>query len=313
MKIGIVGAGAVGSSAAYAMVLRGVGSEIVLVDLNTKLAEAQAQDMVHATPFARPVPVWAGGYVDLVDAAVVVLSAGVSQRPGETRIELLDRNAAVFQAIVPQVLHYAPKAILLVATNPVDIMTHIATKISGLPAHRVIGSGTVLDTARFQALLGQHLGISPRSVNAQVLGEHGDSEVLHWSGAMAGGLPVRAFAAQVRMALTDSQMTIIDEGVRHAAYRIIDGKGATYYGIGAGLARIVQAFLNDDRSVMTVSIVSADIEGVKDVSLSLPRILGSQGVVHDVYPDLSPEEATALRASAQLIKDATMSVALFKG
>ena len=231
---------------------------------------------------------------------------------GRGKPELLDRNAAVFQVIVPQVLHYAPKAILLVATNPVDIMTHIATRISGLPARRVIGSGTVLDTARFQSLLGQHLGISPRSVHAQVLGEHGDSEVLHWSGAMAGGLPVRAFAAQVRMALTDSLIFQIDEGVRRAAYSIIEGKGATYYGIGAGLARIVQAILNDDRSVMTVSMVSPEIEGVTDVALSLPRIIGANGIEHDIYPELSAAEATALRASAEIIKTATRSIALFK-
>ncbi|NBC32326.1 MAG: L-lactate dehydrogenase [Alphaproteobacteria bacterium] len=312
MKIGIIGAGAVGSSAAYAMALRGVGSEIILVDLDEKLAQAQAQDIIHATPFAHPVPIRAGGYETLAGARIVILSAGVSQRPGETRIQLLDRNAAVFQKIVPEVLHYAPEAILLVATNPVDIMTHIATRIAGLPAHRVIGSGTVLDTARFQSLLGQHLGISPRSVNAQVLGEHGDSEVLHWSGAMAGGLPVRAFAAQVRMALTDSLMARIDESVRRAAYWIIEGKGATYYGIGAGLARICQAIQNDDRSVMTVSLVNGDIEGVRDVALSLPRILGARGVVQDIYPELSAAEAAALRNSAEIIKDATMSIALFR-
>lgn len=308
MKIGIVGAGMVGTSAAYAMVMRGVGAEIVLVDLNEKLAVAQAQDIVHATPFAYPILVRAGGYGDLAGASVVVLSAGVSQKPGETRIQLLDRNAAVFQTIIPQVLEVAPDAVLLVATNPVDIMAQIATRISGLPRARVIGSGTILDTARFRTLLGEHLGISPRSVHAYVLGEHGDSEVLWWSGARAGAISVRAFAAQVRMPITDSVMQTIDEKVRRAAYYIIEGKGATYYGIGAGLARIAQAVLNDDRSVLTVSIVEEEVAGVSTIALSLPRIVGAAGVLTTIDPTLEQAERDALQASAKVLKHVASSV-----
>ncbi|MCB9949040.1 MAG: L-lactate dehydrogenase [Rhodospirillaceae bacterium] len=308
MKIGIVGAGAVGSTAAYAMVLRGVGSEVVLVDRNEALARAQAQDIVHATPFASPIQVRAGDYEALAGAGIVVLSAGVGQRPGETRIQLLDRNAEVFRAVIPQVLAVAPDAILLVATNPVDVMTQAALSISGLPRARVIGSGTILDTARFRALLGEHLGVSPRSVHAYVLGEHGDSEVLHWSGARAGAMSVRAFAAQVRMPLTDAVMAGIDEAVRRAAYRIIDGKGATYYGIGAGLARIAQAILADDRSVMTVSTLNDEVEGVADVALSLPRIVGAAGILQDMQPDLDDGERDALRRSAETLKAAVESM-----
>ena len=308
MKIGIVGAGFVGSTAAYALVLRGVGSEIVLTDRNEALARAQAQDIVHATPFADPIQVRAGGYDDLGDAGIVVLSAGVGQRPGETRIQLLDRNAEVFQDIIPRVLAVAPDAILLIATNPVDVMTQVALKVSGLPRARVIGSGTVLDTARFRALLADHLGISPRSVHAYVLGEHGDSEVLHWSGARAGATSVRAFAAQVRMPLTDAVMVRIDEAVRRAAYHIIDGKGATYYGIGAGLARIAQAILADDRSVITVSTINDDIEGVRDVALSLPRIVGRAGILQDMQPQLDDGEHAALRRSAETLKGAVNSL-----
>ena len=310
MKIGIVGAGQVGASTAYAMVLRGVGSEIHIVDLNARLAEAQAQDISHAAPFANPVRVYASDYAALDGAGIVVLSAGVAQRPGETRIELLDRNAAVFGKVIPQVLANAPDAVLLVATNPVDIMTAIATRISGLPPSRVVGSGTILDTARFRALLGTHLGIAPQSVHAFVLGEHGDSEFLNWSGAMAGGLPVRDFAAQMRVALTQEVRDRIDDGVRRAAYRIIEGKGATYYGIGAGLARLSQAIRDNERTVMTVSTVNPDIEGIKDVALSLPRVVGASGVVADLSPSLDDEERHALRHSAEVLKAAGDGVAV---
>jgi len=197
MKIGIVGSGFVGSTAAYAMVLQGVGSEFVLVDINRKLADAHAQDILHATPFAHPARVAAGDYEDLKGADIVVIAAGVAQKPGETRLQLLERNAQVFADVVPKVCQNAPNAILLIATNPVDVMTQVATRLSGLPPERVIGSGTILDTARFRALLGEYLGVSPQSVHAYVLGEHGDSEVLIWSEARVGGVSVFDFAKQI--------------------------------------------------------------------------------------------------------------------
>jgi len=310
MKIGIVGTGFVGSSAAYAMVMRGVGSEIVLVDLNEEMALAQAQDIVHATPFAAPIAVRAGHYDDLKEAAIVVLTAGVSQHPGETRLQLLDRNAAVFKSIIPNVLAAAPDAILLIATNPVDVMTQVAANVSGLPPQRVIGTGTILDTARFRALLGDHLGISPHSIHAYVLGEHGDSEVLAWSGTMVANVPINAFAAQVRAAMTKQVRARIDEGVRHAAYTIIEGKGATYYGIGAGIARLVHAILGNEHALFTTSIVNKDIEGVSDVALSIPRVIGSRGVICDIFPDLNTEEHDALRRSAEILKQAVNSLSL---
>lgn len=310
MKVGIVGAGFVGSAAAFAMALRGVGSEIVLIDRNESLARAQAQDIVHATPFAEPVAVRAGSYRDLDGAAVVILTAGVSQRPGETRMELLGRNAEVFKAIIPEVRAAAPDALLVVATNPVDVMTQVACRVAELPPGRVIGSGTILDTARFKSLLGEHLGISSQSVHAYVLGEHGDSEVLTWSNAMAGNIPINTFAAQVRAALTADVRARIDRGVRHAAYSIIDGKGATYYGIGGGLSRLVRAILGNEMSLFTVSIVTPDVDGVTDVALSLPRIIGAQGVVTDLSPDLDEEERKALRRSAEILKDAISQVSI---
>ena len=309
-KIGIVGAGFVGSTAAYAMVMRGVGSDIVILDLNRALAEAQAADIVHAVPFAHSTVVRAGDYADLAGADIVVLSAGVSQKPGETRIQLLGRNAAVFGAIIPHVLEVTPEAILVVATNPVDVMTEIAQRISGLPASRVIGSGTILDTARFRSLLAAHLQVSPQSVHAQVLGEHGDSEVLQWSEAMVGGLAVEAFAAQSRVALTAAVKAEIDQAVRGAAYSIIAGKGATYYGIGAGLARLAQAILTDERSVHTVSIVTPAADGFPETAYSLPRVIGRPGVIDTLHPHLTEREATDLRRSADLLAQLVASVDL---
>jgi L-lactate dehydrogenase len=303
MKVGIVGAGMVGSAAGFALALGGGASEIVLVDIDTARAGAEAEDISHAVPFARPVTVRSGGYGDLAGAGVVILAAGVSQQPGESRLALLGRNAEVFRSVVGEVLRAAPETILLVATNPVDIMTHVATRLSGLPPARVIGSGTILDTARFRSLLGAHLGISPHSVHAYVLGEHGDSEVLAWSSARAGATPIRAFAAQVGAPVTDDVAARIDSGVRRAAYRIIEGKGATWHGIGAGLARIVRAIAGNEQAVLSVSMLTAEVAGLRDVALSLPRIVGRNGIAADLMPDLDAAEHRALAASARLLRE----------
>ena len=302
MKIGIVGAGMVGSAAGYAIALKGTVSQITFVDYNADLARAQAQDIAHAVPFASSTVVRAGDYDALKGASLVILAAGVGQKPGESRLQLLARNAEVFRTIIDKVLTAAPDAILIVATNPVDIMTQIATRLSGLPPERVIGSGTILDTARFRYLIGQHLGIAPQSVHAYVLGEHGDSEVLAWSSARAGALSVKEFAAQMHSPLTENVKSEIDDGVRNAAYTIINGKGATWYGIGAGLERLVRAVLRDEQCVQSVSIVTPKVEGVTDVALSIPRIVGAAGVVADLFPELDDAEHEALGASARLLK-----------
>ncbi len=303
-KIGIVGCGMVGGATADALVLRGIASEIVLVDRDRERAEAEEQDVLHATPFAHPTRLRAGDFRDLEGAAVVVLAAGVAQRPGETRLELLDRNAAVFEEIVPAVLKHAPDAILLVATNPVDIMTLIALRASGLPATRVIGSGTILDTARFRTLLGEHFAVAPQSVHAYVLGEHGDSEVLCWSSARIGTLSLVRFAETVGRPLDVTARQRIDDGVRRAAYRIIRGKGATWFGIAAGLARIVRAVVADEQAVLTVSGWSSGLEGVPAICFSLPRILGRGGIRETLLPELSAEERTALAGSATTLLEA---------
>ncbi len=302
MKVGIVGAGMVGSAAGFALVLRRMANEIVFVDVNEALAQSQAEDILHATPVTSPAKVVAGGYEAIAESAIVILACGVSQRPGETRLQLLERNEAIFADVALRVAAHAPDAIILVASNPVDLMTHFVTGLGSFPPHRVIGSGTILDTARFRALLGETFGVSAQSVHAYVLGEHGDSEVLLWSGAKIGGLPLNDFAAQHGTALTDELRTTIDEGVRRAAYRIIQGKGSTYYGIGAGLARIVQAIRNDERTVLTVS--NSDVPGFSDVSVSLPRIVGAGGVIETLQPLLDRDEETALARSVNTLKRA---------
>ena len=307
MKVGIVGSGLVGSTAAYAMVMRGIGREIVLVDLNEKRARAEAADILHAAPFAEPVLVRAGGYADLAGSRVVILTAGVSQRPGETRLQLLGRNAAVFRDIVPNVLRHAPNAILLVATNPVDIMTHLAARYAaafGVPSSRVLGSGTTLDTARFRALLSQHMGVDPKHIHGYVVGEHGDSEVLTWSLVTVGAVRLEDFCEHEDLCVDDDVMARIDRLVRNAAYEIIDGKGATYYGIGSALARIVEVILGDQRSVLTVCTPIEAVEGVRDVTLSLPSLVGGEGVITQLPLMLSKHEHELLHASAQVLRKA---------
>ena len=300
MKIGIIGCGFVGSSGAFAIALDGAATELILVDLNSDLANAHAEDILHATPFSEPVRIAAGDYSALNGAGLVVLACGVGQKPGESRLKLLERNVNVFQNVVPRVLEHAPDSILLIVSNPVDIMTQVVTKISALPPERVIGSGTILDTARFRTLLAEHLGLAPHSVHAYVLGEHGDSEVLAWSNGKIGGVPVIEFSEQIGRRITDDIKARIDDGVRRAAYRIIEGKGATYYGIGAGIARIAKAIRDDEGAVLTLS----NIEGTNGVSLSLPRVLKAKGIEATIQPMLSNEEEEALKRSADVLREA---------
>jgi L-lactate dehydrogenase len=322
MKVGIVGSGFVGATAAYAIVMRGVAREVVLVDRDEKRASAEADDILHAVPFANPVEVRAGDYPDLAGSQVVILTAGVGQRPGESRLELLERNAVVFKEIVGKIIAAAPTAVLLVASNPVDVMTHIASAYAlgaGAPAGRVLGSGTTLDTARFRALLGRSLGVDSQHVHAYVLGEHGDSEVFNWSQVTVGGMPLAAFPLAAGCEkLDESGREEIEELVRGAADRIIEGKKATYYGIGSALARIVESILYDQRSILTVcSPLGADacggsrgLEEFEGVTLALPRIVGGSGVLQTMAPSLDEKERGLLRDSAQIIKGAIDSLRL---
>ena len=313
MKIAIVGCGMVGSASAYALVMRGVGREIVLVDVNPARAEAEANDIFHAVPFANPLTVRAGDYSDLAGAHVVVIAGGVAQKPGETRLQLLRRNADVFRQIVPSILRVASEAVLLVVTNPVDIMTHLAANLAadfGVPQTRVFGSGTTLDTARFRALLGRHFGVDPHHVHAYVIGEHGDSEVLVWSQASIAGLHLDEFAEVQRIALTDGQRRQIDEQVRRAAYHIIAGKGATYYGIGSAVAHIVDVLLHDQRAVLTICSRVRDVPDCEGLTLSLPHVVGGEGVLATIPLSLDAREHQELRASAGVLRDAVESLGL---
>lgn len=305
MKIGIIGSGYVGATCAYAMVMRGVGREIVLVDLNRQRANAEADDLQHAVPFAHPLKISDGEYADLVNCQVVVVTAGVNQRAGESRLELLGRNAQIFQQIVPQVLEHAPQAILLIATNPVDVMTHLAARYAvpfGVPSSRVIGSGTTLDTARLRALLSQKLGIDAQHIHAYVIGEHGDSEVLAWSLVTVGGIPLDDYCGRHNLEFCESDRSLIDDQVRNAAYHIIQGKGATYYGIGSAVARLVEVILRDQRSILTVCTPEKRVAGVEDVTVSLPRLVGGQGVLDTLVPNLNAEEQAGLQRSAELMR-----------
>jgi L-lactate dehydrogenase len=301
-KVGVVGTGMVGSSFAYALIQRRLANEIVLVDKDSARAEGEAMDLNHGLPFVRPLRISAGGYERLTGCEVVVITAGANQRPGETRLDLLQRNAAVFRDIVPQVVAASPEAIIVIATNPVDILTAISAEIAGLPDGRVIGSGTILDTARFRYLLGEHYRVDPRSVHAYIVGEHGDTELALWSLANIAGVRLRDFVDPGGKGYSQPAMDAIFEQTRTAAYEIIKRKHATYYAIGLGLLTIVEAILRDQRSVLTVSTPMRGAYGVEGIAISLPTIVGRRGAVGILDLPISGEERAAFQHSAQTLK-----------
>jgi L-lactate dehydrogenase len=301
MKIGIIGAGAVGSAVANAAMLTDVAHDVVLVDRDPARARAEAHDILHAAAFGHACVIRSGDYDALEGCRAIIIAAGVAQREGETRLELLDRNRKVFEAILPPALAAAPDALIVVATNPVDVMTEVATELAGLPVGRVFGTGTVLDTGRFRALLAHHLQVAPRSLHAFVLGEHGDSAVLAWNSAVVGALPLFDFAEQVGRPVDREVRAEIDAGVRRAAYRIIEGKGYTNYGIAGGVARLLRAVAGDERALLSVSMETEEIAGRGPVALSLPRVVGAAGVIKTVMPALSDDEAAGLGRSAEIL------------
>jgi L-lactate dehydrogenase len=301
-RVAVVGAGNVGASFAYALLFTGLASEIVLIDVNRARAEGEAMDLNHAVPFTYPTRVWAGDYADCAGAAVTVITAGVNQRPGESRLDLVARNHAVFGAVVPPVARHNPDGIILVATNPVDVLTHAAQTLSGLPRERVIGSGTVLDTARFRHLISRHYGVDARSVHAYVVGEHGDSGVPVWSLANIAGMRLEDYGEANGVALDGGARDAIAAGTRDAASHVIERKGATYYAIGAGLVRIVEAILRDQRTVLTVSSRIEGAYGLTDVCFSLPTVIDRGGVEQVIRLRLSPEEQTGLQRSAAVLQ-----------
>jgi L-lactate dehydrogenase len=294
--------GNVGATFAYALLLRGLASEIVLIDVNRAKAEGEAMDLNHTEPFAYPTRVWAGDYADCAGALVTVIAAGAAQKPGETRLDLLRKNTGIFRQIVPQVARANPQGIILVATNPVDVLTYASLKLSGLPPPRVFGSGTILDTARFRYLLSQHFGVDPRSVHTYVIGEHGDSEVPVWSLANIAGMRLGEFCALNGIPEDREAMDEIFRKTRDAAYQIIERKGATYYAVAAGLMRIVEAIVRDQRTVLSVSRLSAGLYGAGEVCFSLPTVVNRAGAERVLRLGLSADEEAGLRGSLDVLQ-----------
>lgn len=306
MKVGIIGSGMVGATAAYAVMMRKAASDIVLIDANPKRAIAEAQDITHAVPFAAATDIYAGSYEDLKDAKVVVIAAGASQKPGETRLMLMEKNASIMRDIISKTASVNPNVLFLVATNPVDIITHICVNIAeefGIPPSRIIGTGTTLDTARFRSLLGNHIGVDSQNVHAYVIGEHGDSEVLTWSNIDIGGVTFEDFVEHRKIEFNDEIKNRIDDGVRNAAYKIIEGKGSTYYGIGGAIAKLVEVINRDNRAVLTVSLFQEDVEGIKKVTLSLPHLIGGEGDLGVLPIKLNVKEKNLLKKSAEIIRE----------
>ena len=302
-KVAVIGCGFVGSSSAFALMQSGLFSEMVLIDADTKRAEGEAMDISHGISFARPMQIYAGNYDDITDAAIIVITAGANQKPDETRLDLIKKNAAIMKSIVGEIKKRDFGGILLIVSNPVDILTLIALKESGYPSNRVIGSGTVLDTGRFKYLLGEHLDVDSRSVHAFIIGEHGDSELAAWSNARIGGLKVNDFCELRGHFNHEQSMKKIFENVRNSAYEIIERKHATYYGIAMAVKRICEAIVRNEKSILPVSSLMTGEYGLNDVVLSIPAVVGETGVQKVIPIELKDEELTKLKDSANILKD----------
>jgi L-lactate dehydrogenase len=302
VRVAIVGVGNVGATFAYALVLSGLAAEIVLIDANRAKAEGEAMDLNHTVPFADPTRIWDGDYADCAGAAITVLTAGANQKPGQSRLDCLQANARIWREIVPQISRHNPRGILLVATNPVDVLTYAALKLSGLPSARVLGSGTILDTARFRFLLSQHFGVDARSVHAYIIGEHGDSEVPVWSLANIAGMHLPEYCRVQGQPYHPEQMQKIFESTRDAAYHIIERKGATYYAVAAGLLRITQSILRHQNTVLSVSSWIDNYYGIGGLCFSLPTVVDRGGIQQVLRLELDETETTKLRHSADVLR-----------
>ncbi|SDA26650.1 L-lactate dehydrogenase [Ruminococcus sp. YE71] len=301
-KAAIVGCGFVGSASAFALMQSGLFSEMVLIDADRLKAEGEALDISHGLPFAKPMQIYAGDYDDIADANVVIVTAGAGQKPGETRLDLVKKNVAIFGKIIPEIAKRDFGGILLVVANPVDILTYTAAKLSGLPENRVFGSGTVLDTARLKYILGGHLGVDSRSVHAFILGEHGDSEIAAWSSANVSGVPLNDFCEMRGHHDHVQAMHDIAESVKNSAYDIIEKKKATYYGIAMSVRRICEAIILDQKSVLPVSHIQHGAFGIEGVALSMPAIVGKDGIEAAVPIGLDDDERAALKSSADALR-----------
>lgn len=309
-KVAVIGCGFVGSSSAFALMQSGLFSEMVLLDADQNKAEGEALDIAHGLPFAMPMKISAGNYDDIADAAIIVITAGASQQPGETRLDLVKKNTAIFKKIIPKIAKRNYQGILLIVANPVDILTAVAVKLSGLPENRVFGSGTTLDSARLKYLLGEHLGVDARSVHAWIIGEHGDSEFATWSTANVSGVPINRFCEMRGFHEHDENMEALEESVRRSAYTIIEKKRATYYGVAMAVKRICSAIIRDEKSVLPVSTMLHGSHGIDGVALSLPAVIGAHGVETLVPIELNQQEEDALQHSAKTLQSVLQELEL---
>ena len=301
-KVAVIGCGFVGSACAFTLMQHGLFSEMVLIDLDQARAEGEAMDISHGLLFAKPMNIYAGTYADAADADIAIVTAGANQKPGETRLDLVRKNSKILISILDELKKSGFGGILLIVSNPVDILTRVAQKHSGLPEGRVFGSGTVLDTARLKYLLGEHLSVDSRGVNAFIIGEHGDSEIAVWSSANVSGVPLHTFCEMRGFYDHDNAMREIGENVKNCAYAIIERKGATYYGIAMAVQRICEAVVRDEKSILPVSSALHGEFGINDATLSVPSVLGANGVEKVVPISLSDDEVTRLRYSADMLK-----------
>lgn len=302
-KIVLIGSGAVGSTFAYTVLIKGISNELVIIDNNENKAMGDVLDLNHGLMLANPMKIKTGTYPDCAGADIIVITAGAAQHPGETRIDLMNRNVKIFESIIQQITTYNQEAILLIATNPVDILTQVALKISQWPKNRVIGSGTLLDSSRFRYLVGEKLGIDPRSIHGMIIGEHGDSELPVWSSLGIAGLKLEDSKEGSRLKLNEKDKEIIFQETKNAAYKIIEKKGATYYAIALSLARICEAILRDQKSILPVSTYLEDYLGITDVCMGIPSIVGKNGVEEQIPVSLTAEEEQKLKHSADTLKN----------
>ena len=287
-KAAIIGCGFVGASTAFSLMHQGLFSELVLIDVNEEKARGEAMDLSHGLPFTKPMEIKAGGYEDIADCAMIIITAGANQKPGETRLDLVHKNVEIYKSIIPKIVEKNQEATLLIVSNPVDIMTYVALKLSGYPSHKVIGSGTVLDTARLKYLLSRHLDVDSRSIHAFIIGEHGDSELAVWSAANVSGIPLNHFCELRGYFDHMESMDRIYQSVRDSAYEIIEKKGATYYGVAMAVCRIAESVIRNEHSIMPISVYLDGLYGLHDICLSIPTVVGQEGAekVLDIPLDL---------------------------
>ncbi|GFI32239.1 MAG: L-lactate dehydrogenase [Lachnospiraceae bacterium] len=309
-KGAVIGCGFVGSAIAFTLMQSRLFTELVLLDVNFDKADGEAKDIAHGIPFAGQMKIYAGTYDDIADAAVLIVTAGANQKPEETRLDLVNKNVAVYQSIIPEIAKREFQGILLVVSNPVDILTYAAVKIGGFPEQRVLGSGTVLDTARLKYALSEHLRVDSRSVHAFIIGEHGDSEIAAWSSANVSGIPVDDFCEMRGHFNHEETMDRIAEKVKDSAYEIISKKQATYYGIAMAVKRICECIVRDEKSILPVSSMQHGIYGMEGIALSMPAVVGLKGVESHVPIALDEEEMEMLKRSADTLKEVIGSLDL---